>query len=275
MKTCPSCSAFWLETSATCRFCGFDPSSASRPAAEAGTGPGRQQAPAPHSPDPRRREGRSGLVVGVVGVVAAVAVAAVGSVTLLGGDDDRRPAAVEPVATTSASTTTAPTPAHPLASVCDGTGQPEAAAYDAARGGAHAVRMVRGSDTWQLHSEDKPPDEAIEEEDGVQRFVPADATQIVPTVDLVICSTTSDRVVTTTECEYTVRGRDTTIEVHHRAAQVVVREARTAQVLAETEVAGEGGCPMTLLISRGERSVDRPPPAHVLGAAAEPFLAGG
>lgn len=265
METCARCSAFWVHGSPTCRFCGHDP--ATDPVAPTTTTTTTGGPPGP-------RPGRRGDVGIIVATVVTLLVMATGGVVLLGGSGDRAPATTPAPGSGGErpTTTTEPRPAHALASVCDGDGHPDAAAYDPDHGGTRAFRLVREGDRWRPHSDDQP----WEETDQGRRRVIGDDFPLDPTIDLVLCVTRTDVVAATLDCDYeTDRGGRMVVETRHHTAQVVVREARTSNVVHEAEILGTVGCPATVAVPRGESSVALSPSGSEIAEVAEPFLAGG
>lgn len=137
-KSCPRCKAFWLESTPTCRFCGFQPTVGGTPPSH--FDPDHQADSAPASAglegggSKRRISGVVTLAVALVGAVGlAGAIAFVASRTVLEEDHGN----------------------HELSAVCDGEGHADAASYDPSGAPSGLLVLRRDGEKWNA-SDSKP-----------------------------------------------------------------------------------------------------------------------
>lgn len=223
MSACPACSAFWLEGSPTCRFCGHDPSQAPAPPPPPGGhwGPGPGVVPEEHlgnglrGPVSPKLHRRLGWVV--LGAFALVFGAAWASEWLA----PRGPDAAGN---------------HELSAVCDGEGDPDAAAYDADAGADGLLVLWDQDDGWNARDE---------------------APQDPATIDLVACRAENEGPNGTKRCSYRDQdGYEFTVTVIFHGVTLEVREAMTGTVVERHDVRAEVACPTSMFVMSDQLEKD-------------------
>jgi hypothetical protein len=199
----------------------------------------------------------------------ALMVTALATLGACGGDDDATEptptasGAVAPVSDaptgsvtdeTPAATTLAPTAQHfdsDLHPVCRGTGAEWATPYDPAAAGAHKVVLLEGE------SESDLSDRSTWLNQEWQVLFDT-ATDAYAEVSLVVCAIRTGAEKTETCTGYTDDDDPSfagTVDVYVSTFAVTVRDATTAEVIAETELdAPESECPMFAMFDEGDPS---------------------
>lgn len=184
-------------------------------------------------------------------MVAAVACAAT---ACSGGDDDGADQSSGAVSTEAVGATVAPAGQHfdsDLHPVCRGTGAAWATAYDPAASGARKVVLLEGD------SESDLSDSSTWLNQEWQVLFDATADRYAE-VSLVVCAIRTDAELAETCTGYTDDDDPSwegTVDVYVSPIAVTVRDATTAEVLAETTLdAPESDCPMFGMFDEGDPS---------------------